>query len=150
MQYIPRFSIAPNRTRLESNSAYGLSDVTSKPTTPCAPRIPLRAHESFEIAFCGNSQSSVLQNYANSSSLINDRRVRSEKALLVGCHLASLPIIYASSAGFGNVISTSLENIRRGFAAEWLLISLRNASPKSFSFCSPTPGMRRNSVEFVG
>src|SRR4029453_15927220 len=50
----------------------------------------------------------------------------------------------------GNVKSASLENIRRGFAAEWLLISLRNALPKSLSFCSPTPGMRRNSVEFVG
>ena len=46
--------------------------------------------------------------------------------------------------------SSFSENVRRGFAAKWLLISLRNASPKSFSFCSPTPGMRRNSVEFAG
>src|SRR5262245_42397271 len=44
----------------------------------------------------------------------------------------------------------SQEKFRRKFAAKWLLISLRNDSPKSFSFCAPTPGMRRNSVEFVG
>ena len=40
---------------------------------------------SFATAFYGNSQSSVLQNSANGSSLITDRRVRSEKVLLMGC-----------------------------------------------------------------
>jgi hypothetical protein len=58
------------------------SDVTSKPTTPCATRVPLKALGSFAIAFCGNSQRSVPQNYANGSRLIRHRRVRSEKACL--------------------------------------------------------------------
>ncbi len=65
------------------------------------------------------------------------------------------PIIAAHFWSIEKAVS-SLERCRlqemfgEDLRPKWLLISLRNASPKLFNFCSPTPGMRRNSVEFVG
>ena len=106
----------------------------------CEESLPrLRELAAFDRSQTDGCKSCCAQNRGRARSHPRFRRVESAAAFQADYRSAWPDVAVAKDRAFS-------VNVRRSFVVRYARISLRNGSAKSFSFCSPTPAIRRNSL----